>query len=114
MLNTDMTLHLRFMGAFGRITGRQEDVVVVPRGISVRELLDRLASRYGPRFESSVSDASGRFRSGCRLFLDGEEVSQRELDAPVAGENLTLVFLASVAGGIGRMEDPNGKTRHGN
>lgn len=90
---------MRFLGAYSLVTGKKQDTIVVRRGITIGQLLDRLTARYGASFANRVRDTNGRLCSNFRLFLGEEDVSRLGLDKEVTTEEVTLYFLIGAAGG---------------
>ncbi|MDP2728520.1 MAG: MoaD/ThiS family protein [Dehalococcoidia bacterium] len=98
-MSGEIRIALRFIGGYSGLVGKREDEISVPEGTSVRELLGRLAERYGSTFENRLGISNGALRSDCRVFLGEEDVAQLGLDARVTSSEITLFFLTSVAGG---------------
>lgn len=90
---------MRFLGGYMGITGKREDEIEVPEGITVGGLLDRLGERYGPALESRVRTADGQLRPDCRLFLGKEDMSFLGIDVVVTSAEMSLFFLTGMAGG---------------
>ncbi|MGA2820344.1 MAG: MoaD/ThiS family protein [Anaerolineales bacterium] len=73
-----------------------KDVAV--RGGSVREGLADLVRQY-PGLEGHLFNEEGELRPFVHLFLDGEEVTQREDAGVTLREGSRLMLVPSIAGG---------------
>lgn len=63
------TVHVRYFGLARNAVGRNEDVVQLPLGSSVRDLMGLLTAKNGEQFRASVLTLDGRLRHASQVLL---------------------------------------------
>lgn len=88
-----MNINIKLSQILQRFTNRQE--VVQVKGDTVRECLENLTQKH-PAIKNWIFDRNGILM--LLVLLDGDTITQEELDRPVTAENdLQLIYL--VGGG---------------
>ena len=87
-------------GEYGEAAGRREVVEELPEGSTVKDLVSRLASRYGGLFSSVIEPGHGHISRNVILLVNSATVyrADRELKD---GDRVTIADLleVSLAGG---------------
>jgi molybdopterin converting factor small subunit len=90
---------VKYFGLVRNSIGKKEELIQLPAGASVRELLDVLVSKYGETVRDLVLTADGNLSAEAILMLDGEDIRNGDelktrLDGAVEAH---LVVLAPAA-----------------
>ncbi len=94
-----VTVKLKFVGGLSSILDKREDEVSVPKGTTVKQLLNVLGTRYGEAFRNRIWSLQGGLSSDCRVFLGQDDITNSGLDTEVKSGGITLFFLQGMAGG---------------
>lgn len=103
-----MTIKVVFMGVIATATGEKDLSLSAAPGETLRQVLDRLESRYGPEFGRRVfrSQVAPRpLQMHTRIFVNGNLTSDAELDRPLPaardepGTSEVLIYLLPAAAG---------------
>ncbi len=66
---------VRFFTTLREITGRKEELLELPKPISVDALLRELSKKYGKDFDDYVFDELGDVRGHLQVLINGRSVS---------------------------------------
>ena len=66
---------VRFFTALREITGKKEELLELPKPISVDALLRELSKKYGKDFDDYVFDELGDVRGHLQVLINGRSVS---------------------------------------
>jgi len=88
-----------YAGFITEITGKRQEEVEVPPNTTLRELLNRLAKKYGVKFESEVySTKEEKLRPGIILLHNGINVKD-DLSRSVDNNDF-VTLMPPVSGGF--------------
>lgn len=76
MDSMEARVHVSYLGLVRNVIGCQEEVVEVSPGATVRELLQRLAEKYGEPFRLSVFKRNGDLRSTALICVNDCDIAQ--------------------------------------
>ena len=68
-------VRIRYLGLIQRTVGKREEVVHLPKGSTLGDLLNHLAAEYGSGFEEKVLQ-SGELGPHATVLVDGINVSR--------------------------------------
>lgn len=88
---TNVTLTVRYWASIRAAAGCSEELVEVPVGTSLAELVTLLAARHGEEF--------ARVCAVCSVLLDDEPVGRRDPATVELAQGLSVEFLPPFAGG---------------
>ena len=103
-----MTIRVVLMGVIAAVAGEKELVLPGDLGVTLREVLDRLETRYGEEFARRVfrSQMPPRpLQMHTRIFVNGTLVGDDTLDRPLPGDGAgsaspeVLIYLLPAATG---------------
>jgi MoaD family protein len=103
MMNTDAkpTLTIKFFGALRDMAGRREEKLELgSRGLTIGEVLDRLAVRHGKKFKSYVfEEGSKTIRPQISIMVNGQSLKNPESLAARVKNGDTIAVLPPISGG---------------
>ena len=98
-MNDTIDVRAEFYGNLRDMTGRAVEVVQLPRGATVRDMLERLSAVYGPEFKRFLVDPqSGELWVHFSVALNNDLVGKGDLDQPLQ-PNDVIRFLYPITGG---------------
>ena len=92
-----MNLSIQYTGQLANVAGASGEALTLEDGAKLKELVENLAKKNGPKFEDLVMDESGKLRPSLMVIFDGvqadgdletiglEGVSRVMLMTPIAG-----------------------------
>ncbi len=92
---------IKYYGPLRSVVGCREEVMAVPDGTRVRQVLAALAEKYGPAFSESVSPAGASIDSSVIVALSGQDIEHlKGLETPVEGDaKLEIIKVVPLIGG---------------
>ena len=92
-------VNVKYFGLVRNSIGKKEEVIELPPGASVRELLEALVSKYGENVRDLILTSDGNLSAEAIVMLDGEDIRNRdELKTKLdGGIEAHLVVLAPAA-----------------
>jgi len=95
-----LSVEVRFMGDLAALTGQRSTQVTLPEGSTVGDLMASLAQTYGEAFAKRVFSGPARLHHYVLLFLNGENVKQRDgLATRLTSGKAEIVMLPMFGGG---------------
>ena len=93
-----ITVTVRYHNLLRRMTGVKEETITLPAGTSLREALEHLAQRHGPKLRGMLFEPEGGVSLHLVVFHNQRLVRPDQHDAPLSdGEELML--FPAIAGG---------------
>lgn len=91
-----------YMGLVRNTVGLPEEVVALPDGARVRDLLAILQKKHGDDFRYSLFSPNGQLRSMSRVFIGEREIGELEgMDTPLepdSGVSILMLVYATEGG----------------
>ena len=95
-----MKVRVQYLGQVGVIAQRKEEELEIPSGAIVRELLQRLSSKYGKAFDGEVFQEDGEnLRDDMTVVVNGTAVRQLEYLNTRLKQDDTVALLPIFPGG---------------
>lgn len=101
-LNTEkagIAVRIKFMGDLPVIVGRRKLQIDLPEGDSVGDLLATLSDIYGEAFTSRVFAGPAELQHTVLVFVDGENIVERDGLATKLGDGEVEVIMLPMFGG---------------
>jgi molybdopterin synthase sulfur carrier subunit len=90
---------VRFFTSLREITGKKEDLLELPRSISVDAVLRQLSKRYGKEFDDYMFDEIGDVRGHLQVLINGRSVSTMQGLKTQLNDADQVAILPPVGGG---------------
>lgn len=86
---------------FSIVTGKKQEIVKVPDGATLSDLLNLLVERYGPALQKELFiPQTGEVKPHVLILLNGRSVDQfRDRFKTVLSQNDSVMFTFPVSGG---------------
>jgi molybdopterin synthase sulfur carrier subunit len=90
---------VRFFTSLREITGKKEDLLELPRSLSVDAVLRQLSKRYGKEFDDYMFDEIGDVRGHLQVLINGRSVSTMQGLKTQLNDADQVAILPPVGGG---------------
>ena len=94
-----MRVTVNFFTSLREITGKKEEEIESPRGITVEEALGHLSKKHGHQFRNYVYDENGKVRSHLLFMVNGESITTLQGFKTKLRDGDKVVILTPVGGG---------------
>lgn len=94
-----MVVRVKFMGDMSSIIGERNLDLALPQGATVADLLASLSKTYGEAFTSRVFIGPGKLFHTMLIFVDGEDIKERDGLATMLGNGEVEVIMMPMFGG---------------
>jgi MoaD family protein len=94
-----IVIRIQYHGRLRAVAGKGEDIVEIKRSATVEDLLTKLATRYGERFQKEVFTRNNLVREDVQLLINGKTWKKHK---EALGHMLTrdaIIALLPVASG---------------
>lgn len=92
-----ISVHIRYFNILAGYTGRNQETLCLPEGMTGRQLVHHLAATYGDPFRGAVLKDE-ELSEHLRIFRNEQSLHGEDLSAPLEDEDHIMLFPA-VAGG---------------
>jgi molybdopterin synthase sulfur carrier subunit len=93
-----ITVTVRYHNLLRRMTGVAEETITLPAGTSLRDALEHLAQRHGPKLRGMLLAPDGSVSLHIAIFCNRQLVRHGQHDAPLSDDDELMLFPA-IAGG---------------
>jgi len=95
-----MRIRVRYLGFIKDLTGREWEELVFDEGCEIREVLDKVAEKYGEKFQKEIYEPGMKdLKSGFVLAVNGILMGQlKGVETPLKDGD-ELVFMSLAIGG---------------
>ena len=94
-----MAVRVKFMGDMSSIIGERNLELALPQGATVADLLASLSKNYGEAFTNRVFIGPGKLFHTMLIFVDGEDIKERDGLATMLGSGEVEVIMMPMFGG---------------
>jgi molybdopterin converting factor small subunit len=93
-----ITVTVRYHNLLRRVTGVAEETITLPAGASLRDAMEHLTQRHGPKLRGMLLTPDGGISLHLVIFRNRQLVRPDQHDAPLSNDGELMLFPA-IAGG---------------
>ncbi|MFB6470724.1 MAG: MoaD/ThiS family protein [Vulcanisaeta sp. AZ3] len=94
-----MRIRVKFFGDLYELIGTFRVELEVPKGLTIRDLINLVSHTFNPKFSEAILDGDGRLRGEYVVLINGKSIEfLRGLDTELSDDE-EVVFLPPAEGG---------------
>jgi len=90
---------IRYFGMLRDIVGKRSETLSIDDGSTTMDLLRRISSEHGKRFQDFVFESDGKIRSGLAFAINGISVDRSSITKTACKDVEEFVILPPISGG---------------
>jgi len=96
---SESKITIRYFGLLHDIVGKRSETFRINGDSSALDLVGKIASKHGKRFQDFVFDSTGNIRSGIAFAINGSSIDRSLLDKTECRDISEFVILPPISGG---------------